>query len=79
GSHLARRRKTGNRSADDRPRSDPSATMTPTLQSCSIITRIEHHLACVGQSRGNNLAPTALRKDQPFQHNQEKPQEGNER
>jgi hypothetical protein len=53
--------------------------MTPTLESYSIITEIEHHLACAGQSRGNNLAPTALRKDQPFQHNQEKPQEGNER
>jgi hypothetical protein len=53
--------------------------MTLTLQSYSIITEIEHHLACAGQSRGNNLAPTALRKDQPFQHNQEKPQEGNDR
>jgi hypothetical protein len=53
--------------------------MTLTPKSYSTITEIEHHLACFGQSQGNNLAPTALRKDQPFKHNQEKPQEGNDR
>ncbi|MFB9983584.1 hypothetical protein ACFSQQ_05975 [Mesorhizobium kowhaii] len=53
--------------------------MTLTLKSYSTITRIEHHLACLGQSQGDNLAPTALRIDQSYQHNQEKPQEGNQR
>ncbi|MBB6408431.1 hypothetical protein [Mesorhizobium sangaii] len=53
--------------------------MTLTLKSHSNISRIEHHLARLGQSQGDNSAPTALRNDQPFQHNQEKPQEGNER
>jgi hypothetical protein len=53
--------------------------MTLTLQSYSTIPGIEHHLACTGQSQGDNMAAAALRKDQPFKHNQEKPQEGNDR
>ncbi|BAB53461.1 msl7333 [Mesorhizobium japonicum MAFF 303099] len=51
--------------------------MTPTAY--SIITRIEHHLARAGLARATILAPTALRSEPPFQHNQEKPQEGNDR
>jgi hypothetical protein len=47
--------------------------MTLTLPAYSII---QHHFACAGFSR--DVAPTALRNDQSFQHNEKKTQEGNE-
>ncbi|MCZ8542940.1 hypothetical protein OOJ09_02015 [Mesorhizobium qingshengii] len=51
--------------------------MTLTLSAPSVITEIEHYLACAGP--GRDKATTALRNDRYFQHNQKKTQEGNER
>ncbi|MBZ9797442.1 hypothetical protein [Mesorhizobium sp. ES1-4] len=41
-----------------------------------VIIEFEHQHACVGLA--HDMAKTALRNSLPFQHNQEKPQEGND-
>ncbi|MBZ9802623.1 MULTISPECIES: hypothetical protein [unclassified Mesorhizobium] len=45
-------------------------------QAASVITEIEHQHARAAP--GGARATTALRNSQPFQHNQEKTQEGND-
>ncbi|UVK38371.1 hypothetical protein LHFGNBLO_005532 [Mesorhizobium sp. AR10] len=67
----------GDRSADDCSRSNPSDAMTrspptPHLQ------EIEHQPFCAGISTGSSVVPAALRNDELFQHNQKKTQEGND-
>ncbi|MER8777173.1 hypothetical protein [Mesorhizobium sp. M0977] len=74
GLHL----KTGDRSADDCFRSKPSAVMTRPVPR-HIFTNLGTTPFCAGIRFGSIVAPTALRNDQLFQHNQKKTQEGNER
>jgi hypothetical protein len=62
---------------DDCFDSNPSAAMTRPLR--HDITTFELSTIAPAPAFSRAMATTALRNDQPFQHNQEKPQEGNER
>ncbi|ESY95500.1 hypothetical protein X738_13400 [Mesorhizobium sp. LNHC209A00] len=46
------------------------------VSAASVITEIEHHRACAGF--GSGMARTVLHNSLPFQHNQEKTQQGND-